>query len=848
MLRTSIKSLLAHKLRLVTTGVAVLLGVAFMSGSLVLTDTIGKTFDDLFADVTAGTDAYVRGEKVIENEFGDGSRPRVDAALLDEVLAVDGVATAEGDIMGYTQIVGADGEAIGDPGNGAPTFGSSWTDNDDLNPFRLAEGRGPEADDEVVIDRKSAKDGDLAVGDTTTVLTQGGATEVTIVGIATFGDVDSAGGSSFVGFTERAAQELVAEPGKFDGIAIVAEDGVSEAELRDRIAEVLPSGTEAITGAQLTKENQDDIQQALGFFGTFLTVFAGIALFVGSFIIYNTFSIIVAQRIKEMALLRAIGASRRQVLLSVLVEALVVGLVASVAGLLAGIGVAALLKVGLDALGFDMPSSGTVVTSGTVIASLVVGTGITLFAALFPAWRASRIPPIAAMRDVALERTHASVARLVIGGLVTALGALSIASGLTGDGDGALPLVGLGALLVFLGVTLLAPLFARPVTRLLGSPLPRFRGVTGGIARENAMRNPKRTSRTAAALMIGVALVGLITILSSSIKASFDKLLDEQYTGDFVIASGSFGFGGLSPELARSLKDKPELEAVAALRGVPAEFDGGNTMLFAIDAAEMSQMTDIGVVEGSLDDLDETGLAVLAEKAEEEGWTIGTTVPVTFVESGEQQLTVRVIYTEDRLAGRYFVGLPVFDEFVTDPFDQQIFVKRADDASIEEARAAIESEADAYATAEVQDREEFKEAQGAQIDQIVSLITGLLALAILIAVLGIMNTLTLSIVERTRELGLLRAVGMTRGQLRSSVRYESVIIALFGVALGLVIGVFFGWAIVQAFADEGFDVFQVPVGGLATITVIAVGLGVLAAVWPAWRASKMDVLKAIATE
>ena len=362
------------------------------------------------------------------------------------------------------------------------------------------------------------------------------------------------------------------------------------------------------------------------------------------------------------------------------------------------------------------------------------------------------------------------------------------------------------------------------------------------------MRNPKRTSRTAAALMIGVALVGFITIVASSVKASIDKTLDEQYTGDFVIDSGSFGFGGLSPELARSLKERPELAAVASLRTAVAKVDGKDGSLFAIDAVDMSEMADIDVREGSLADLDETGLAVHIDKAEKEGWALGTTVPVQFVETGEQQLTVRVIYGEDQLAGSHFVGLAVFDANLRDTFDMQLFVKKAEGATMEDARAAIEAETAAYATADVQDREEFKEAQGAQIDQMVNLIYGLLFLAIVIAVLGIMNTLTLSIVERTRELGLLRAVGMTRGQLRSAVRYESVLIALFGVALGLVIGLFFGWALVQALADEGFNAFRVPVGGLAAITVIATAFGVLAALWPAWRASKMDVLQAIATE
>ena len=847
MLRTSIKNLLAHKLRLVTTGIAILLGVAFLSGSLVLTDTVQRTFDALFADLNEGVDGYVRGEKVLENQFGESSRPRVEDDLLAEVTAVDGVAFAEGDVLGYAQIVGSDGEAIGNAG-GAPTFGGQWSTNEQLNPFDLAEGRAPESDDEVVIDRGSAKTGDLEVGDTTTVLTNAGAIDVTVVGIATFGGLDSAAGSSFAGFTLDAAQRYVAEEGRFDGIAVVAEEGVSEEALQARLGDIVPDGVEAVTGATLTEEEQSDVEQGLGFFRTFMLVFAGIALFVGMFIIYNTFSIIVAQRIKEMALLRAIGASRRQVLASVLLEALVVGIVASVLGVLAGLGVAAGIKALLDAFGLDIPAGGLVLKSTTVIWALVVGIATTMCSAFFPARKGSKVPPIAAMRDVALERTDASILRIVLSGLLTAAGIGMLLLGLFGDGDNALASVGFGALLTLLGVAALGPVFARPVTRLIGSPLPRFRGVTGNLARENAMRNPKRTSRTAAALMIGVALVSLITIVAASFRASIDETLDAQYTGDFVVQAGGFGSGGLSPAVGEQLKALPELDAVAGLRGVPARFDGSDTMMFGIDAPAMGRMTDIGVVEGSLDDLDETGLAISTDTAEAEGWEIGTRVPVTFVETGDSELEVKVIYEEEQLAGGYFVGIPVVDANVPNPFDWQLYVNVADGVSQDDARAAIASVTDEFATAEVQDREEFKDAQAGQITPIVNMIYALLGLAVIIALLGIANTLALSIVERTREIGLLRAVGMTRGQTRSAIRWESVLIALFGTVGGVVVGSFFGWALMKALEDEGLTAFRIPLGGVLTVTVIAIVAGVLAAVLPARRAARMDVLQAIATE
>ena len=842
MLRVTVKNLAARKLRLLTTSLAVLLGVAFMAGTLVLTDTIGRTFDGLFTEVNAGTDAYVRGETAFDSDFGE-QRPRLDESVVDTVRGVAGVAAAAPSIQGFAQVVDKKGEPIGDPNMGAPTFGANWVTDPDLNPFDLADGRAPEANDEVVLDRGTAKKGKYAVGDIATVLTQAGPLHVKVVGIATFGGNDSPAGASFAMFTDVAAQRSLTEPGKVDAVKVVAADGVSDTELVSRIAAVLPDHAEALTGAEITAEDQSSVQEGLGFFNTFLLAFAFIALFVGSFIIYNSFSILVAQRTKEMALLRAIGASRRQVLGSVLVEAVVVGLIASLVGLAAGVGVAVLLKALLSGLGIDIPAGGVVLGSRTVIMSLIAGLGVTVAAAMFPARKASKVPPIAAMSDVPADVIGSGRKRAVAGVVLTGVGALAMANGLFAGGS--ISSVGLGVAVVFVGVAVLGPILARPLSRAIGAPLPRLRGMPGTLARENAMRNPKRTSATAAALMIGVALVGFITILASSTKSSITAAVEGSFTGDLVVDSGSFGIGGLDPNLAKQVAELPEVGAVSGMRRAPVEVDGHGTLLLAADPTSIGQIVDLGVTKGSLSDLGAGQIGVLDTTAKKEGWTIGSTVPVRFAETGVQQLKVAAIYGEDELVGKYLIGLPAYEANVADQFDTQVLVTTADGMSITQARAAVAKVTDAYPQAELQDRKEYADAQGAVIDPILNLIYALLSLAVIIALLGIANTLALSLFERTRELGLLRAVGMTRGQLRTTVRWESVIIALLGTTLGLVIGITFGWALVKALDDEGLTAFTVPAGQLVVVALIAAVAGVVAAILPARRAAKLDVLSAI---
>jgi putative ABC transport system permease protein len=849
MLKTALRNLLAHKVRLFTTGLAVALGVAFIAGTLVLTDTVTKTFDDLFTDALADTDAMVRANASFDDPNGFGElRGRIDASLLDEVAHVDGVAVASGDVWGFAQVVDKQGEPVGNPGAGPPTFGVNWPESEKLNTWTLVEGTAPQGDRDVVLDKGVADDAGYTVGDRATVLVQGAPLDVTVSGIARIGGADSPGGATFTMFTTEAAQRYVGEVGKFDSISVAGNDGVSQQELVDRLDGVLPDGVEAVTGATVTEENQDAMREGLSFFNTFMLVFALVALLVGAFIIFNTFFITVAQRTRENALLRAIGASRRQVLGAVLLEALGIGLVASAIGLVAGIPLAAGLKALLAGFGFDIPAGGIVLATSSAVIAFSAGVIVTVVAAVSPSRKAAKVPPVAAMRDVAVGSTgYGSKQRIFVGLAILGLGTAALLYGLFGDPGSALAIVGLGVLLVFFGVSVLGRTVALPLSRVIGLPLPRLRGIAGQLARENAMRNPKRTAATASALMIGVGLVSFITIFAASTKASFSNTVDQAFTGDFIATSGQNGMGGVSPEFTTRVQGLPEIEEAGGLRAGLAEIDRNPEQVLA-PSREVFDLFDVEPVAGSSDDLDASSIAVFDNVAEDKGLSIGDRVPVDFTATGPQELTVAMIYGDNAAAGDWLLGTDAFAANFPDQTDIQVFMKKTAGVSTDDALAAVEGVAADYPGVDVLDQTQYKEEQMGFVDQMLGLVYALLALAIIIALLGIGNTLALSIVERTRELGVLRAVGMTRKQLRSAIRWESVIIAVQGALLGLVIGVFFGWALVTALEDEGLNTFTVPVVSLIVVVVLAALAGVVAAVMPARRAARLDVLRAIVTE
>ena len=852
MLYTTIQSLLAHKIRLFTTALATALGVALMAGTLVLTATVTRTFDNLFFDVYKGTDAVVRGEAVFEapENMGD-QRPRVEAALVEKVRAVDGVRAAEGGVFGYARATGSDGEALGNPEMGAPALGTAWPATPELNPYRLTEGREPRADNEIVIDVQSSKDGKLSVGDTTTVLTQSAPQQMTIVGITKFGDADSPGGATIVAFTPQAAQRLmIRDTTKFDDISVVAEDGVSEEQLTSRIRDVLPDGVEAITGEAITKESQDAVQEGMSFFTTFMMIFAIVALLVGGFMIFNTFSITVAQRTRENGLFRALGATKRQVLLAVILEALTVGVVASIVGILAGVGVAAGLKGLFSLIGMPLPAGGLVFGIDTVIVSLVAGIGITVVSAVSPARKAAKVAPVEAMHEGHVGSTgYGSKERVMVGSAVLTAGVAALFVGLYAEVGNALAVVGIGALLVFFGVAALGRTVSLPLSRFLGAPLPRLRGITGELARENAMRNPKRTAASASALMIGVALVGFITIFVSSAKASLDETLDRAFTADFIVNSGAGMWGGVDPELAAKLADLPEVKSATGIKAGSAVVNDTARLLFAVNPATAFDIVDVDPIAGELQAMtDPSTIAVHEDEAKDKGLSVGDTVPVTFKDTGRKYLRVALIYGEEQPAGDYFIGTATHAANFADDFDMQVWVKSAEGVSTGAAMAAVEKVTAAYPGTDVLDQQGIRDANAAPLDQMLTMVYALLGLAIIIALMGIGNTLALSIFERTRELGLMRAVGMTRSQLRQSIRWESVIIALQGTVLGLLIGVFFGWVFVKAMDEWNLTALRIPWSSLAVVVVLAAIAGMVAAILPSRRAAKLDILRAVVSD
>lgn len=834
MLRTTLRSLLARKLRLLLSGLAVVLGVAFVSGTFVLTDTLGKVFDDLFEDVSAGTSVAVRGVPALEG----GAPPPVEAALVDRVRAVDGVAEAVGRVTGYAELVVA-GEPV--DSSGAPSIGVDLQAGSALETLTVRSGRAPVGPAEVAVDAATASRVGIEVGDRVQVALAEGLRDVTVTGTVGLGDTDGFAGAALTAFDLETAQQVLGQPGTFQEIAVAGEEGVDDAELATRIGAVLPEAVEAVTAAQASAETSAEIKEGLGFFTTALLVFAGISLFVGAFLIFNTFSMLVAQRAKELALLRALGASRRQVTGSVLVEALVIGLLASVLGFGLGVGVAVGLRGVLAALGIDLPEGDLVLAPRTVVVSLLVGVGVTALAALLPARRAARVAPVEAMRDSGPAEERSLRTRGAAGAVLLLTGIGLLAVGLT---QVELPLVGLGAAVTFFGVATLSPLVARPVASVLAAPFARM-GVPGRLGRANAVRSPRRTSATAAALMIGLALVSAVSVLGASLKESVGVVVDRSFGADFVLTSSSFQ--GFSPTVVDRLRESPELESVLAVRSSELRVRDVTAGVTGIDPAAALDVLRIEVVAGDLGSLDDGALAVQDSVATSLGLNVGDRVPVTWSETGDAELVVGAVYQENEFLSRLAVGEQLLSDNTAADLLQAVGVTTADGTSPEDARRAVDAAVADLPTVTVEDRAEFVAGQRGQVDQLLNAITVLLVLSVVIAVLGIVNTLALSVVERTRELGLLRAVGLQRRQLRRMIRIESVVIALYGALLGLVVGTGFGWALVRALRDQGITEFSLPVGRLGLVVVAAALAGVLAAALPARRAARLDVLQAVAS-
>jgi putative ABC transport system permease protein len=843
----TLKGILAHKLRLAATALAIVLGVSFVAGTYVLTDTINATFTNLFDEVTQGIDVAVRSKDVFGGQMGEVRDPMPEE-VLNEVRTVDGAKVAEGSVTGFAQFVDKDGKPV--TTGGAPTLGVSVSTAPELQAgTTIRSGRLPSGPNEMVVDAQTAEKHGFAVGDRVKVLLQGPARTFTVSGIVGFGSASNLGGATLAGFTLPTAQEVLNRQGRFDEIDVVAAEGTTPEQLRDRVRSVLDPRYEVLTGEELSADAARAINDTFGrFLSTALLSFAFVALLVGAFLIFNTFTIIVAQRTRELALLRCLGASRRQVMTSVLLESLVVAVLASLVGLGLGVLIANGLKALLTGiLNFDLPTTGTVFLWRTAAVSLAVGIVVTLLAALLPARKATRVPPVAALQpETAFAPTHFRRRRIVLGLLVTAVGVALLLAGLFQDQGNRLVNVGSGAVIVFFGVAILSPLIARPLARLIGWPFARAFRLPGTLARENAMRNPRRTASTAAALMIGLALVTFVSIFAASIKASTTETLDETIAADYILQNDTFT--PFSPDLATRLADQPELAAVVGVRLGAFKQDGATKQLFGIDPAAYDRVVKTEVVSGSMADLQSGGLAVKEDVAEASGWTVGERVALQFPRGGTQQVPVKAIYKDNSVNGDYLLSLADYQRFYADQADSQIMVQAAEGTDPAASRAAINRVLVDFPNVTVRDQAEYKAETARQIDQVVNLFFALLALAVVIALFGIVNTLGLSIFERIRELGLLRAVGATRRQVRSMIRWEAVIIAVLGAVLGLAVGVFFGWTIVRATRGIGITEFALPGGQLVLFVVFAALAGILAAVLPGRRAARIDVLRAITTE
>lgn len=860
MIRQSFRSLWSHKRRLISTSVAIVLGVAFMAGTLVLTSTINQIFDDLFASTNKNTDAVIRGPVQFKDQQQGTVRDKLPESLAAKVAAlpfIDAVAPLKAN-MNMTLL-----DAKGDPmgGQGPPTFVGSWPEDRLLNAYQVVQGRAPTRDGEAVLDKAAAKEGDLQVGDRLVLIGPKGRATLKLVGITRFGSADSAGGSIFVGTTLEQAQAFAGDPDRVDQIDVRGDGSASPEEIVAQLkAAGLGKQLNIVTGRQAADETANEIKDAFGFFSTILLVFAGVALFVGMFIISNTFSILVAQRTKELALLRAIGASRRQVLTSVLAEAGVVGLVSAALGFAAGVGLAALAFAGLHAAGIDLPSAGLAITPQTALIAIAVGLAITALSALSPAIRATRVPPIAALRDVAVDNAGRSRARAIIGLLALALGAVSVipafkAEPLSKD----LPGIGLGLAAILLAVLILGPVFARPLSRIVGTPLPLIKGVTGRIARENAIRSPRRTASTASALIIGVTLVGFITVFASSAQESVTASVSGGFEGDYIVQPASFNgqFVGL-PEVATdklaAVEGVRTIAPVLAVGGNAELPDGGNAggAIAGVDPGEYGRVFNVSMKEGSFAELGPDEVIVDKTLAKNKGLEVGDRVTIVSTEAKKASYTVAGIGDDLAILSLYGFGFVTTDagfaKLTPTPNAVVVGIDLKPGVSVESMRAKLKAPLKPYPTMKLQDNDQFTGSLVSQIKALLNVIYALLAVSIIIALIGIANTLSLSINERTRELGLLRAMGMTRGQLRSAVRWEAVIVALMGTTIGVVLGLGLSWIMVKGLASQGIDHFSAPVTGLGLEVLFGAGLGIVAAIRPAWKASKLNVLEAIAAE
>ncbi|MFF4547566.1 ABC transporter permease [Streptomyces sp. NPDC001435] len=842
MLRTALRNVFAHKARLLMTVLAVMLGVAFVSGTLVFTNTISNAYQKSSAKGFDQVDVAVTPKAQDDKGNTIGKTPELTRALLDRSAAVPGAASAIGVVNGFTAMADKDGKLIG--GGWQSQGGNYWGTEDTRYP--LVDGHAPSGKGQVLIDSRTAERAGYKVGDTVRISVDGPVLTPKITGIFTTDDGNVAAGGSLALFDTATAQHLFGKKGSFDEIDVRAKPGTSQSALKSALDKALPAKlVETTTGKTLADDQARQISDGMSGLRQMLLVFAGIALFVGTFIIANTFTMLVAQRTRELALMRAVGASRRQVTRSVLIEAFVVGTVAGVTGLVAGIGIGAGLRSLMGSIGATVPDGPLVVSPGTVAAALAVGIVITMLAAWLPGRRAAKIPPVAAMNSVHAKATTKSlVLRNTIGALFSAAGVAVVLAATTMDGsDGEAPMA-LGAVLLIIGVFVLTPLLSRPLIAA-AAPLLRVFGVSGKLARQNSVRNPRRTAATASALMIGLTLITGMTVMAGSLQKSIDKMASSALRADYVVSMANGN--ELSPKVARKLAATDGVTAISPLRNAPARIDGETEFLTGVNGSAIGELTDLKVDSGTFK-VGGSQVVVDDERAKSYGWKAGSSFTVHYEDGKQQKLTVAGIYEGNEMIHGIMLDNTALSPHVSDPADMQVMLKTADGAS-SATKDKLEKALGTNPAIKVQDKKDLSNSIAQMFTLILNMVYGLLAMAVIVAVLGVINTLAMSVFERSQEIGMLRAIGLDRKAVKRMVRLESLVISLFGGVLGIGLGVFFGWAAGELLGTKMATYELVlPWARMGLFLLLAGAVGVLAALWPARRAARLNMLAAIKAE
>jgi putative ABC transport system permease protein len=850
--RFALKALLGRKLRTVLSAFAIVLGVATVSGTYILTDSINKAFGSIFTESRKGSDAVISGKAAFD--LGDGTgvtAPTFDESLLQKVRALPDVRVADGSVNGEAQLIGRDGKAI--VYGGAPNLGFSIARGaSPFNPLTLVDGSWPKHD-EVVIDKSTAGKEHFRVGQIVGVQAVGAVRRLRVSGIVKFGSVSTIGGATLAGFDLPTAQQLFGKPGKLDEIAVASEPNVATDQLLRQIRGVLPADTQVRTGAGQAHEDSKDTNSFISFLQKFLLGFGGVALFVGSFVIANSLSITIAQRTRELATLRTLGASRRQLLRSIIIEALVIGAIAAVIGLFAGLALAKGLFALFDAVGFTLPNNGLTFETRTVVVSLAVGVLVTLLASLRPALRATRVPPIAAVREGAtLPESRFARFRLPVSIVLAGLGFGGLLWGLFAPGlgtGGVLFFMLGGALLVFFGIALLSVRLVTPLAGGLGWPATKIGGTAGHLARENAQRNPQRTASTASALMIGLALVTLVSMLAAGIITSFKSSVDKIWkSADYAITAQN-NFSPIPVAAAQAVAKTPGVTAIADVRAGEARAFNHTSTLTAVNPAA-AQMFQLDWKEGSgsvLANLGADGAFVDAGYAKDHHLHLGSPIRLTFATGAQKTFTLRGIFdppTGGSPFGSVTISDATFDRFVAQPENLYSFVLMKG-GQTDANRAALDRTLKTFPNAKAATREKFIDNQISGLSSVLNILYVLLALSVIVSLFGIVNTLVLTVFERTREIGMLRAIGMTRRQVRRMIRHESVITALIGAVIGIALGIVLAALLI---ARVDFIVLSFPIGQLIVFGIAAIFVGILAAIFPARRAARLNVLEALQYE